>query len=45
MLSVVVDPDVDQYLYDFVLWCQEHWDCQLYYGAEPVSLEELLAEP
>ncbi len=45
MLSIVLNPDLDQYLYHFVLWCQKHWDCQLYYGGELVSPEELLVEP
>ena len=45
MLSAVADPETDQYLYDFVLWCQEHWPCQLYYDSEPVSPEDLTAEP
>lgn len=45
MLSTVVNPKVDRYLYDFVLWCQERWPCQLYYGSESVSPEELIAEP
>jgi hypothetical protein len=45
ILSSVVDPDVDCYLYEFVLWCQERWPCKLYYGSQPVSPEELMAEP
>jgi hypothetical protein len=45
MLSTVADPEVDQYLYNFVLWCQERWSCDLYYGGKTVSPEELIAEP
>ena len=45
ILSSVVDPEVDCYLYEFILWCQKRWSCQLYYGSEPVSPEELMAEP
>lgn len=45
MLSIVLDPDVDQYLYNFVLWCQKHCYCQLSYAEENVSPEELLVEP
>ncbi len=45
MLSTVVNPKVDQYLYNFVWWCQQRWPCQLYYGSQPASPDELLAEP
>ena len=43
-LSVVLDSRVDRYLYDFAVWCQKHHPCQLYYDAQPVSLDELLYE-
>lgn len=45
MLSAVVNPDVDRYLYDFVLWCQQRWPCELRYFSQAVSPEALLAEP
>ncbi|MGF1489078.1 MAG: hypothetical protein ACFBSE_18480 [Prochloraceae cyanobacterium] len=45
VLSCVGNPNVDHYLYEFVLWCKERWPCQLYDGSEPVSPEELIAEP
>ena len=43
-LSVVGDNDVDRYLYDFVVWCQKRYPCQLYELARPVPPEELLSE-
>jgi hypothetical protein len=45
MLSAVVNPDVDRYLYDFVRWCQQRWPCELTYFSQTVSPELLLAEP
>jgi hypothetical protein len=44
LLSVVGNPDVDRYVYDFVVWCQRHWPCDLYYVSQVVPPEELLAE-
>ena len=43
-LSVIGDNDVDCHLYEFVVWCQENYPCQLYEGAEPVPAEDLLSE-
>jgi hypothetical protein len=43
-LSVVGDNDVDCYLYNFVVWCQKHYPCNLYDCAELVSAEDLLLE-
>ena len=45
VLSCVGNPNVDRYLYEFVLWCKERCPCQLYDGSEPVEPEELIAEP
>ena len=42
MISVVGDNDVDRYLYDFVVWCQKRYPCQLYELSEPVPPEDLL---
>jgi hypothetical protein len=44
VLSIVMDSSVDCYLYDFAVWCQKHFPCQLYEGSEAVPLEELLYE-
>ena len=44
VLSAVLDPDLDRYLYDFAVWCQKHHPCQLYYGSQAVVLDELLYE-
>lgn len=42
LVSVVGDNDVDRYLYDFVVWCQKRYPCQLYELSEPVPPEDLL---
>ena len=44
LISVVGDNDVHRYLYDFVVWCQKHYPCQLYEGSEVVPPDELLLE-
>ena len=41
IISVVGDKDVDRYLYDFVVWCQKRYPCQLYEGSEVIAPEEL----
>lgn len=43
-LVIIGDVDVDRYIYDFVVWCQKHFPCQLYEGSEVVPPEELLFE-
>lgn len=35
----------DRMFYEFVIWCQQHWPGELYYGEEYLSPEELLIEP
>ena len=44
IISIIGDVDVDRYIYDFVVWCQKHFPCQLYEGSEAVPPEELLFE-
>lgn len=44
LLSTVADVRVDRHVYEFVLWCGRQWPGQLFYGADPVSPEALIAE-
>ena len=44
VLSSVVERVTDRYLYDLVIWCQQHWPCELQYGGQVVPAEDLLAE-
>ena len=44
IVSALGDNDVDRYLYDFVVWCQERYSCKLHYASKVVSPEDLLSE-
>ena len=45
IISIIGDNDVDRHLYDFVVWCQKRYPCQLYSEtAKPVPPEDLLSE-
>lgn len=43
-LSIIGDVDVDRHIYNFVVWCQKRFPCQVYEGSEAVPPEELLFE-
>lgn len=43
LLSVVGDPVTDGWFYEFALWCQRHWQCELQYFGEPVPATDILA--
>lgn len=42
LLSAVGDLRTNQMMYDFVIWCRQHWPCVLYEYDEVVEPEVLL---
>jgi len=44
-ISSVADPATDKYLHGFVTYCQARWPCDLWYGTEQVSPDDLLMQP